>query len=233
MKTAILYSRVFLKNLFRHFFVRKNPHHGFFIVIDGGEGAGKDYQIERLKAKYPHVVFSREPGGSEYGEEIREVMLNSPHAKNASGRTQFLLVNAGRSDHQEKTIEPAILSGKHVLSNRGICTTFGYQIGGQEGGFNLKKAFFQVFDLVLDGAKPDLYVILEVDPEEGARRVALRKGKTNHFDERKREFHLRVMRSYKIFAKLYPFKAKFVDANKQKDEVFEAIDAIVGPLLSN
>ncbi|HEU0080850.1 MAG TPA: dTMP kinase [Candidatus Paceibacterota bacterium] len=231
MRTAFLYARVFLRNLLRYGLVRRNPSRGLLIVIDGGEGAGKDHQIERLKEKYPDAVYSREPGGSEYAEEIRRVMLESPHARDASGRTQLLLVSAGRSDHQEKTIDPAILTGRNVLSNRGVCTTWGYQIGGQQGGYALKKAFFQVFDLIFARREPDLYIIMEVDPEEGARRVALRKGKPNHYDERRRDFHLRVMESYHTFARLYPFRVKFVDANKSKDEVFQRIDAIVGPLL--
>jgi dTMP kinase len=232
MKTLFLYSKVIAKNFLAHFIVRKNRKHGYYIVIDGGEGSGKDTVIERLRAKYPHVEFSREPGGTPYAEEMRAVMLNSKNAKEANAATQMLLVTAGRSDHVDRKGENAILNGRHFLTNRGNVTTWGYQLGGQQGGYELKKLFFEIHKAIYTKISPDLYVILEVSPEEGARRVAARKGEINHYDERKKDFHLRVMQAYRQFGKLYPFKVKYVDANKSKDEVFNAVDALVGPLLS-
>lgn len=232
MKTTLLYAKVFLTNLFLLAFRRKDPKHGWLIVIDGGEGAGKDTMIARLQRKYPHVLVTREPGGSDFAEDIRKVMLESPHAKGASGRTQLLLVSAGRSDHNEKKVEPAILAGQDTIENRGICTSFGYQVGGQQGGYKVTKTFFFLFNIVFDKVRPHRYVIFEVDPEEGARRVANRKGVPNHFDDRKRDFHERVAKAYRLFGRLFPGQVKFVDANKSPDEVFAQLDAIVGPLLS-
>lgn len=232
MKTTLLYGKVLLKNLLFRAFRGKDPKHGWLIVIDGGEGAGKDTMVARLHGKYPHVLVTREPGGSDFAEDIRKVMLESPHAKEASGRTQLLLVSAGRSDHNEKKVEPAVLSGRDVIENRGICTSFGYQVGGQQGGYTVAKTFFFLFDVVFERVRPHLYVIFEVDPEEGARRVASRKGIPNHFDDRKRDFHERVAKAYRLFGKLFPGQVRFVDANKPPDEVFAQLDAIVGPLLS-
>jgi dTMP kinase len=227
MKTAALYAKVFLANALRRVFVRKDPSRGWFIVIDGGEGSGKSTVLERLRAKYPDVVFSREPGGTPYAEEIRNVMLNSAHAKEASGRTIFLLVSAGRSDHMDKKAVPTLRSGKHFITDRSDSTSWGYQIGGQEGGYDLKKLFFAVRRVIYKDVRPDLHIILDVDPAEGARRVASRKGEVNHFDERRKDFHERVMNAYRTFKKLFPGEVVFVDANRSKDEVFADVDRIV------
>lgn len=232
MKTALLYTLVFLKNLFEALCVPRKRGHGAFIIIDGGEGAGKGTIVERLKQKYPNVTFSREPGGTDYAEEMREVMLKSPHAKGASARTIFLLVFAGRSDHMHRKAEPTISSGNHFLSDRGDVTSWGYQVGGQEGGHEIAKLFFHVRKNVYSTIRPDLYIILEVDPAEGARRVALRKGEVNHFDERKRDFHERVMKAYRTFGRLFPLRVKFVDANRSRDEVFDSVDALVAPFFT-
>lgn len=227
MRTAFLYTSVFLANFFRYFLVRRDRSKGLFIVIDGGEGAGKDTVIERLKAKYPNMEYSREPGGTPYAEEIRKVMLQSQYAKEANGTTQLLLVSAGRSDHMARKAEEVIASGRHFINNRGDCTSWGYQIGGQEGGYLLKKGFFDIRRLVYTRVRPDLYIILEVDPDEGAKRVASRKGEVNHFDLRKHDFHTRVMEAYRTFGKLFPFQVRFVDANKSKDEVYAAVESII------
>jgi dTMP kinase len=232
MRTYLLYTHVFLGNLIRRAFSRKDPSRGYFIVIDGGEGSGKSTVIERLKAKYPQVEFSREPGGTPYAEEIRKVMLNSEYAKDASGRTILLLVSAGRSDHMDKKAVPTVLSGRHFITDRSDSTSWGYQIGGQEGGYDLKKLFFSIRRVMYKKVRPDLHIILEVDPAEGARRVASRKGEVNHFDERKHDFHIRVMKAYRVFGKLFPGEVKFANANKSKDEVFAEVDAILAPLLA-
>lgn len=232
MKTAFLYTWAFLQNLFEAICVPRKSGHGAFIIIDGGEGAGKGTIVERLKQKYPHVTFSREPGGTEYAEEMREVMLKSSHAKGASARTIFLLVSAGRSDHMHRKAEGIVTSGRHFVSDRGDVTSWGYQVGGQEGGYAIAKLFFQVRKSVYALIRPDLYIVLEVDPVEGARRVAARKGEVNHFDERKRDFHERVMRAYRVFGRLFPMRVRFVDANPGRDEVFASVDAIVAPYLT-
>lgn len=231
MRTAILYIKIFVFNLFSHLLASCHPGRGYFIVIDGGEGSGKSTIIERLKSEYPDVVFSREPGGTPHAEEIRRVMLNSEHAKDSSGTTILLLVSAGRSDHMDKKAVPTILSGKHFITDRSDCTSWGYQIGGQEGGYELKKLFFAIRPVVYKEVRPHLHIILEVDPAEGARRVAARKGEVNHFDERKQDFHLRVMKAYRTFGRLFPFEVKFVDANRSKDEVYADVKAILAKKL--
>jgi dTMP kinase len=208
---------------------------GKFIVIDGGEGAGKGTQIQRLKELYPDILFTREPGGSEYAEEIRHVMLKSPLAKDASAETQFALVWGGRADHIWRKVNPALEKGIHVISDRFDSSTFAYQIYGQEGS-DLKDLFFMIREKFLKHCVPDLYIVFDISPEESLRRTRERAnlfGESNHFDEREVNFHERVRSGYRAFAKLFPERVKVVDANKSKEEVFKALLEIVGPLLKN
>jgi dTMP kinase len=203
---------------------------GKFIVIDGGEGSGKGTQIEHLKKLYPDALFTREPGGSPYAEDIRNLMLNSPLSKDASAETQFALVWGGRADHVWKKINPALERGQHVICDRFDTSTFAYQVYGQ-GGDHLKDLFMLIRKTFLKNCVPDLYLFLEVSPEEGARRVALRKGEVNHFDERKVEFHNRVREGYKEFQRLFSDVVKVVDANKPVEVVREQVVRIINDTL--
>ncbi|MDE1874662.1 MAG: dTMP kinase [Patescibacteria group bacterium] len=206
---------------------------GIFIVIDGGEGAGKGTQIARLKEAYPEALFTREPGGSEYAEEIRNIMLKSPLAKGASAETQFGLVWAARADHIRRKVMPALESGRHVISDRFDSSTFAYQLHGQ-GGLHLRDLFFAVRKQFLGDCMPDLYLFLEVDPEESIRRTKQRAtlfGESNHFDEREVTFHNRVREGYREFARLFPGNCRTVDANRSIEEVWKSIEDIIKPLL--
>lgn len=206
---------------------------GKFIVIDGGEGAGKGTQIQRLKELYPGALFTREPGGSEYAEEIRNVILNSPNAKGASAETQFALFWAARADHIKRKIAPALDAGRHVVTDRFDSSSYAYQMHGQEGAHSLKDLFFILRERFLGEYVPDLYIFFEVDPEIGAQRVASRKGEVNHFDERAKDFHERVMQGYREFAKSYPDRVRFVSANGTREEVAASLLEILRPLLGD
>ncbi len=206
---------------------------GKLIVIDGGEGSGKSTQIQFLKEKYPLALFTREPGGSEYGEEIRNLMLKSPLAKDASAETQFGLIWANRADHVEKKIRPALEKGINVISDRFDSCTFAYQIYGQEGT-DLKDLFFEIRKTFLKGCVPDLYVFFDISPEESLKRTTVRAnlfGESNHFDERKVEFHARVREGYAEFARLFPKNTKIINAHGSKEEVRKSLQKVLDPIL--
>lgn len=205
---------------------------GKFIVIDGGEGSGKGTQIEFLKKLYPKALFTREPGGSQYGEEIRNLMLKSPISKDASAETQFALVWGARADHIWKKVNPALEKGIDVITDRFDSSTYAYQVYGQEGS-HLKDLFMLIRKTFLKSCTPDLYLFLEVAPEEGAKRVAARKGETNHFDERKIEFHNRVREGYKEFQSLFSDVVKTVNANPSIEVVHEAVGRIISETLKS
>ncbi len=197
---------------------------GKFITLSGGEGSGKSTLLKRLKQEFPDAVFTHEPGGSEFGIEIRKIMLG-PLGKTASPLSQMHATFSGSSDHLVKVVVPALEAGKHVFCDR-ICTvcSFAYQIYGDKG-----LDLFDLFDLSrkknIAIAAPDLSIIVDIDPKEGMRRVAKRKadsGVTNHFDARGIEFHERIRKGYREFAKRYPDNVLVIDGMPAEDVVWNS-----------
>jgi len=188
---------------------------GKFIVLEGGEGCGKTTLVKLIQEKFPHVLTTREPGGSPFAEKIRQVIL-SDEAKDAFGETQFGLFWAARYDHIKNKILPALLEGTHVVSDRFDSSSYVYQMHGQEA-LHLRDLFLKTREVYLRDCQPDLYVFLDVDPKTGLERVAKRKEISNHFDLRTLDFHNRIREGYYEFLKLVPHKV--IDANQSLEKV--------------
>ena len=185
---------------------------GRFIVIDGGEGAGKTAVLKWF-AEIPFgkkFLLTHEPGGTEFADRIRALALSKEAAK-AGAETQFGLMWAARADHLQHKILPALEKGKNVICDRFDSATYAYQIRAQ-GAEHLEDLFWQTREKFLDAVKPDLYIFFDVESEEGLRRVANRKGKKTHFDERKLDFHKKVRAGFLDFFKNVPHK--IIDANQ-------------------
>jgi len=199
---------------------------GLFIVLDGGEGCGKSTLLEYLKSILPNDknVFTREPGGSPYAEDIRSLMLTHPLAKNADGNTHFGLVWAARADHLKNTVRPALLGGQNVISDRFDSSTWAYQIHGQKA-LHLKDLFMPIRKVFVGDTAPDLYIFLDVPPQVGMKRVAGRKGDPNHFDDRKIDFHETIRQAYKDFPKEFP--QIMIDTNKPLEDVKAELKKII------
>jgi len=207
---------------------------GKFIVIDGCDGAGKGTQIEFLKKMYPDALYTREPGGSPYGEEIRAVILKSPNAKQASALTHLCLFFAARHDHIKNIIAPALARGQNVISDRFDSSTFAFQYSGMQGE-GLLDLFFMLREICLGDTTPDLYLFLDVDPKESMKRTAARAGatgETNHFDERAKDFHARIRDGYLEFQKRFSDSVKVVDANGDRETVWKNIQQVLEPILN-
>ena len=191
---------------------------GLFIVVDSGEGAGKTSQLNRAKEVFgDSLVLTREPGGSPYAEEIRNLILKSPNAKQADAKTLFALFWASRADHIKNTVIPALEAGKIVISDRFDSSTFAYQIVGQESS-ELREFFWQVRDLFLGDIKPDHYVYLNLDPLEGLKRKAGQGAEeSNHFEEKDLPFHYRMRSGFLEFMEKVPHT--IIDASKSKEDV--------------
>ena len=204
---------------------------GKFIILEGGEGAGKSSQLRDLKDIYgDRIIVTREPGGTPYAEEIRHLILKSEHAGQADAKTHFALFWAGRADHLKNTIIPALENGINVISDRFDSSTFAYQIHGQEAK-ELSDFFWQMRDFYLNEVTPDIYIYMDVSTEEGLRRknTQVNQDEINHFDQRKVDFHNRMREGFMEFLKKVPHK--IVDANSSKEEVkkllIQAIDEVL------
>jgi len=199
---------------------------GKLIVVDSGEGAGKTTQIKRAKDFFGDiVVLTREPGGSPYTEEIRNLVLNSPNAGQADAKTLFALFWAARADHLKNTILPALKEGKVVICDRFDSSTFAYQIVAQ-GARELEKFFWQMRDFYLGDMKPDLYVYFDIDPAIGlGRKNGQGAEERNHFEDRKIDFHNALRKGFKEFIKNVPHE--MLDASKPIDEVWNDFKSVL------
>jgi dTMP kinase len=197
---------------------------GKFVVFDGGEGSGKTtvskQAVEWLTKRGVRAQWTREPGGSQYAEKIRELIL-SPEAKEADAETMFALFWAARRDHLARIVLPALRTGTNVICDRFDSSTWAYQIAGQEQP-QLRELFWQMRAHYLGDLIPH-YVLFVVSPEIGLERARSRgAAELNHFDDRLLAFHKRVERGFSEFAEMVPkenFRA--INANVSQAEVEE------------
>ncbi len=204
---------------------------GKFIVLEGGEGSGKSSHIKRLKEIYKDsVVFSREPGGSPYAEQIRNLILFSEFAHEADALTMLCLFNAARQDHMVHTIIPALKSGKHVICDRYDSSTFAYQLHGKQN-HHLTELFHAVRKEITREYEPDIYIFLDVDIEIGLKRKQQQKDQSeiNHFDKAKVDFHIRMQEGVTAFKKLV--NHSIVDANNDFNTVAKDLDEVLKKLI--
>lgn len=161
------------------------------IVLEGPDGSGKTTQIEMLRATYPDVKFTREPGGTPFAEELRKQIFATPEA---TAREHFDMFWLAREDHIKNLILPAINAGTIVVTDRFDLSTFAYQICGFEHRGELAELFWQqrrdIVEKIL-GARVH-YIYLDVVPEISMARLSARSGEVTHFDQKPLEFHERV-----------------------------------------
>lgn len=177
---------------------------GKFIVLEGGEGAGKGtcikYLEERLAHLHDKVVFTREPGGTEYGEKIRSIFLSQEMKGKISVLSELYTFCAIRANHCDLKVRPALDEEKIVICDRFDPSTIAYQIYGQE-----HREFADIFNKINAISKgqevyseviPDLVIFLDIDPEIGVMRAKGRGDEATRFDVSKLEFHQRVREGY-------------------------------------
>ena len=190
---------------------------GFSIGIEGGDGAGKDTLIEKLKEKYKNwdVVFTREPGGTPYGEEYRVILLVSDNAKQSDDLTRLLGFFAARRDTMKNLVIPNLLKGWNVVSGRNAMSSFIYNATTEE----LRKLFWILYEAVLGEYKPDLYILLDISPETSLKRKGNVGVEINHYDNAEFKELVRRREASHEFLKYVPHKV--IDAEQSKECVFE------------
>lgn len=206
---------------------------GFFITFEGGEGTGKSTQIklleEYLKAKGEDVVSTKEPGGTDVGLEIRKLLVCGDKDK-FDAIAEALLYFADRHIHLTKKIWPAMENGAIVMSDRFADSTFAYQYWGYNKRVS-KETLQQLYKIAVGDFKPDLTIILDIDPKIGLER-SFNKAKTMdvkelRFEGREFEFHQNLRKGFLEIAKAEPERCIVLDANKSIEELHKDIVKIV------
>lgn len=196
--------------------------HGRFIVLEGGEGAGKSTQaafVEQwLRRQGRQVCRTREPGGSPLAEAIRELVLGQ-WQEGLDAHTELLLMFAARAAHLQATIRPQLQRGVDVVCDRFVDASYAYQGGGRGIALRHLKG---LSDLVLQGLKPDLVLLLDIEPEQGLARARAR-GDGNRFEAENLAFQRRVREHYLARAAAAPSRYEVIDAALPLDQVQQQV----------
>src|SRR5262245_3887524 len=202
---------------------------GKFITLEGGEGVGKSTQakllVEGLAERGIDVILTREPGGSPFAERIRALLLD-PATPAHGALSEALLFYAARADHLQQKIAPHLEAGGWVVCDRFSDSTRVYQ--GSAGGV-APEVLETLENLVVKGHRPDLTVVLDLDPRDGLGRVRRRRaptrtaGETDRFEQRELEFHERLRAGYLALARAEPERCVVIDAAQPPERIAAAV----------
>jgi len=206
---------------------------GRFIVLEGGEGAGKSTQsrllAEALRGRGIAVVTTREPGGTPGAERIRELLLGVA-GEGWLPRAEALLFAAARSDHVERLIRPALAEGKWVICDRFLDSSRAYQ--GGEGGLT-DADILTLHRLGSGGLLPDLTLLIEVPPAVAAERTAARDvDGPDRIGGRDAAYHAKVAACFAAFAEAEPRRFARIDSSGTREATHGLIMAALAPLLA-
>jgi dTMP kinase len=202
---------------------------GKFIVFEGVEGSGKTTQIQQTAAwlqslcgKTRSIVITREPGGTDLGRQIRQLLLEDAD-REIGNRAELLLYAADRAQHVESIIEPQLASGNIVLCDRFTDSTIAYQ--GYGRGFDLAE--IDRINLIATGDRQsDLTFWLDLDVTIGLERVGSR-GKPDRIERTALDFHQRVKHGYQVLSNLYPDRIIRINANQSISDIQTEIQTVL------
>ncbi|MEU4554044.1 dTMP kinase [Micromonospora violae] len=193
---------------------------GLFVVFEGGEGAGKSTQLsalsERLRGQGCDVVVTREPGATGVGRRIRSLVLDTSGDDAPSPRAEALLYAADRAHHVATVVRPALVRGGVVLSDRYVDSSLAYQGAGRT--LPVDEVSW-LSSWATGGLKPDLVVLLDVEPHTGLSRVASRNTGTDRLEAESIAFHERVRYAFLDLAAADPKRYLVLDASRPADEI--------------
>jgi dTMP kinase len=191
---------------------------GRFISLEGGEGVGKSTQVKALAHALEDrgltVLVTREPGGSDGAESIRELLLQGDQSR-WNAKAEALLFAAARADHVEKTIQPALEAGRWVLSDRFVDSSLAYQ--GGAGGLGI-EAVRAINAFGIGDCFPDRTLILLLD-EGGGRAQERDRDGADRIGGRPREYHHKVDTAFRLIAAEEPDRVRLIDAAGSPEEV--------------
>lgn len=203
---------------------------GLFITVEGTDGSGKTTQINRLMeyicGKGYEVVLTREPGGTNISEKIRNIILDTENSE--MGRiTEMLLYASARAQLVAEVIKPSVECGKIVIADRFVDSSYVYQGFGRGIDMEVVKT---VNSIALDGIIPDITLFFDLSPQIALSRRLASTG-ADRIEKEKMDFHMRVYSGYKELAALYPERIKSVDSSRSIEEISADVRGIVGPML--
>ncbi|MDO8706104.1 MAG: dTMP kinase [Sulfuricaulis sp.] len=199
---------------------------GLFITLEGGEGAGKSTNLafvqQWLQRAGREVQVTREPGGTELGERVREILLHRRDLQ-MSPESEMLLMFAARAEHIVKIIAPALAADKVVLCDRFTDATYAYQGGGR--GIPPDRIAV-IEDWVQGDLRPDLTLLLDVPVAAGRQRAGQR-SEPDRFERENNEFFMRVRATYLARAASEPGRVRVIDASQGLEKVQRQIAMVL------
>lgn len=209
---------------------------GRFITFEGPEGSGKTTQAKRLLSRLRNagrdVLYTREPGGTPTGEAIREILQHDKAGEPICDEAEVFLFAASRAQLVRKIIIPALERGTVVVCDRFADSTTAYQ--GYGRGFPVEQ-MLSINSFAINGAQPDVTLLLDVPTALGFQRLAERQRElfeaSDRIEREEREFHERVRQGYLQMARRWPERFQIVDATQGPDEVERRVWEIVQGVL--
>ncbi len=195
---------------------------GLFISVEGPEGAGKTTIIkmvaEELQNEGISLMTTREPGGIDIAEQIREVILNKKNTA-MDARTEALLYAAARRQHLCEKVKPALEAGMVVLCDRFIDSSLAYQ--GHARGLGIDE-IYAVNQFAIEDMMPQRTFYFDIEPAEGLKRITQSESReVNRLDLEKLEFHQKVREGYLLLAAKFPERICKIDASQPLEKVLE------------
>ena len=200
-----------------------------FITLEGPEGSGKttavNFAVNKLEELGYKIVRTREPGGTEIAEQIRNVILDKKNTM-MDPKTEALLYAASRRQHLVEKVWPALKEGKIVICDRYLDSSLAYQGGARGLGID---NILSINLFATENTFPDLTLLFDIDPKIGLERIAKNKDReVNRLDLEQLDFHNKVRNSFLELARRYPNRFVIIDASKSVEEVQKAtLDAIL------
>lgn len=204
---------------------------GIFITIEGNDGSGKTTIINGIKKmledKGIHFIQTREPGGSEVAEKIRQVILDKNNVA-MDARTEALLYAASRRQHIVEVIYPALNEGKLVLCDRYIDSSLAYQ--GYARGIGLEEVY-KMNQFATEGLLPDLTIYLNVSPQVGIKRKSAQK-ELDRLERESINFHEHVYQGYQKVVEMFPNRIISIDGERDAQAVIDDTVVIIETFLN-
>ncbi len=203
-----------------------------FITFEGPDGSGKSTQLKMLAAALREegieIVTTREPGGTEIGDQIRAVIMNMKN-KAMDPRTELLLFNASRAQLVEELIRPSLAAGKVILCDRYADSTMAYQ--GYGHGLD-RDELRRLLNFATGGLKPDLTLLFDISAEAGLKRRLSNHDEWNRMDDYALQFHERVRGGFRELAAADPERWVVIDADRDPGVIHAEVLDIVKRKLS-